>query len=437
MTKSRFGIVGALCMVSAAACGGGGASKPAQTAPSPSDDTVKITGATPAQVKLGHFLTPDGRHGFVLDRTGAKPKLQVDGTKDIVELTEEESRQRGTLEGHRYLDPAGKTRLFISTSGSLKYFAGGDEYYASFDKTVPPLGNATVAGAPKKEEPAWKARSAELDAKSVVKALAGFTPQDASDLKKVEAALAKAEAGSFARYVERDKEGFLPRLDVAPSNVNGPGFGRQRWKTDEAESGKHKKLAAYGATLTGYSDAQSIGNHVIAELKDHRPALASGTPGLVWSVDENSVTFVSFDGGRYVIDIAASPEKGSPLEPGAGPESAWPKPVQDPFLDYTDVGRLVKLGAAPKAVQDELEKADDDWNACAQKVWKPADAKIEIHKFKIEDAKALSVKTQASCRKHLDQFEATLTAFLDKRKAERAALFDKAKARASTVGVAK
>ncbi|HEU4406331.1 MAG TPA: hypothetical protein VFS43_13785 [Polyangiaceae bacterium] len=439
MNRLRLGVVAAVVMVAAAGCGGGGAApKPAQSAASsPSDDPVKVTGATPAQVKLGHFVTPDGRHGFVLDRTGAKAKLQVDGSKDVVELTEEEARKHGDLEGYNYLDPAGKKRIFISKGGGLRYFVGGEEYSANHDKGAKALGSATVAGAPKKEEPAWKARSAELEAKSVVKTQ-GLRPEDASDLKKVEAAFAKADAGSFYRYVERDKGGgWAPKLDVAPSNVSGPGFGRQRWKTDEAEAAKHKKLAAYGAVITGYSDAQSRGNHVIAELKDHRPALASGTPGVVWAVDDSSVTFVSFDGGRYVVDLAQAPEKGSPLEPGAGPEGAWPKPVQDPFLDYGDVGRLVKVGAAPRSVQDDLEKADDAWNACAQKAWKPADAKIEVGKFKLEDAKALSVKAQASCRKHLDQFETALVAYLDQRKAERAALYDKAKARAAQLGVAK
>jgi hypothetical protein len=437
MSRLRLGLVGAVVWVVAAGCGGGnGAAKPAQTAASQNDDPVKITGATPAQIKLGHFVTPDGRHGFVLDRTGAKAKLQVDGTQDIVELTEEEARRHGDLEGYNYLDPAGKKRIFISKGGGLMFFVGGEEYHANHDKGAKALGNVTVAGTPKKEEPSWKARSAELEAKSVVKTQ-GLKPEDASDLKKVEAAFAKAEAGSFFHYVERDKNGWLPHLDVAPSNVNGPGFGRQRWKTDEAEAAKHKKLAGYNAIITGYSDAQSQGNHIIAEAKEHRPALASGTPGLVWSVDENSITFVSFDGGRYVIDIAPAAEKGSPLEPGAGPESAWPKPVQDPFLDYTDVGRLVKVGAAPKSVQDDLEKADNAWNTCAQKAWKPADAKIEIHKFKAEDAKALSVKAQNACRKNIDQFETALVTYLDKRKADRAALFDKAKARAASVGVAK
>jgi hypothetical protein len=438
MIKSRLGVVGAFLTLFVAGCGGSSAAKPPQSAPpnAAADDPVKLTGATPAQVRLGHFITPDGRHGFVLDRTGAKAKLQVDGNGDVVELTEEESRRHGDLEGYNYLDPAGKKRLFISKGGGLKYFVGGDEYYANHDKGAKALGHATIAGAPKKEEPAWKALSADLDAKSVAKTQ-GLKPEDASDLKKVEAAFAKVEARSVYHYVERDKGGWLPKLDVAPQNVNGPGFGSQRWKTDEAEGEKHKKLAAYGARITGYSDAQSQGNHVIAELKESRPALASGTPGIIWSVDDNSITFVGFDGGRYVVDIAAGADKGAPLEAGAGPESAWPKPVQDPFLDYTDVGRLVKVNAAPKTVQAELEKADDSWNACAQKTWKPADAKIEVHKFRAEDAKALSVKTQAACRKHIDQFETTLVAFLDQRKAERAALFDKAKARANTLGVAK
>lgn len=431
MIGLRIGILGAVA--SLVACGGG---SDAEGAKAPTDDTVKITGATPAQIKLGRFISPDGRHAITLDRTGAKAKLQVDGQNDIIELTEVERRSHGELEGYEYVDPDGKKRLFISKFGGLAYFDKGDEHPMNYDKGASALGKPTIFGAPKKEEAPWRAQSTDLKGRAVVTKLPEFKDADASDLKKVELAFAKADAGSFLKYVETNKEGWVPHLDVAAQNVNGPGFGRSSWKTDETELAKHKKLAAYGAIIQGYSDVGQ-GNHIIAELKDHRGALQNGTPGLVWSVDDNSVTFVSFDGGRYVIDIAADRDKGSKLVAGLGPESAWPKPVQDPFVDYTDVGRLVKVGGVPQATLDELSKIDDEWNACAQKIWKPAQAKIEIGKFRPEDAKALSVKTQAACRKSIDQFEDKLVAVNDQRKAARAALFDKAKARAVQLGLAK
>lgn len=433
MISVRVGFLGLALATSAIACGGG--DKEGAKAPEKTDDTVKITGATPAQIKLGRFISPDGKRVLVVDRTDVKPKIQLEGQPDIIELTEVENRSHGELIGYDYFDPSGKKRLGISTHGSLSYFEKGDEYRLNYDKAASALGKPTIFGAPKKEPARYKAMSDELSAKSIVKKLPELKSEDASDLKKVEAAFAKADASSFARYVERDKNGWLPKLNVAPTNIGGPGFGRQNWKTDDKELAKHKKLEAYGAIIQGYSDV-GRGNHVIAERKD-QPALGSGTPGLVWEVDDHYVTFVSFDGGRYVIDLAADFEKGAKLEAALGPESGWPKPVQDPFLDYTEVGRLTKVGGAPQSVVDELEKSDEAWNKCAQGVWKAAEAKIEIQKFKPEDAKALSVKTQNTCRKHIDAFETTLVTFLDKRKAERAALFDKAKARATQLGLAK
>ena len=426
----HFVALGALA--SLVACGG----SDAEGAKVPSDDTVKITGATPGQIKLGRFISPDGRHAITLDRTGAKAKLQVDGQKDIVELTEVELRSRGELDGYDYVDPNGRKRLFISTSGGLSYFDKGDEHPMNYDKGAAALGKPTIFGAPKKEEAPWKAQSTDLKGRSIVVKLPELKEADASDLKKVELAFAKADAGSFVKYVETKKDGWVPRLDVAAQNVSGPGFGRNSWKTDETELARHKKLAAYGAIIQGYSDVGQ-GNHIIAELRDQRVALQNGTPGLVWSVDDNSVVFVGFDGGRYVVDLASDREQGSKLVAGLGAESTWPKPVQDPFVDYTDVGRLVKVGGVPQVTLDELSKIDDEWNGCAQKIWKAAQPKLEVGKFRPEDAKALSVKTQTTCRKSLDQFEDKLVAFVDQRKAARAALFEKAKARAAQLGIAK
>lgn len=51
------------------------------------DDKGVVRPMTQAQLSVAHYLTRDGLRGFVLDRGGSKPKLQIDGTKDIVELT--------------------------------------------------------------------------------------------------------------------------------------------------------------------------------------------------------------------------------------------------------------------------------------------------------------------------------------------------------------
>lgn len=427
----RSSMMFAWLVLGAVACGGAEEGGEAKSAANPPETSANTT----AQNKLGRFVSADGRVAIVLDRSGSTAKLQVEGEKDIFELTEREARRSGGgLSGYEYVDPNNKVRVLIGTSGSVTYVNKGDELPMTFDKATAALGAATVAGPPKKAVASYQAASDALSARSVVKKFPEFKADDSTDLTKVAAAFAKADAASFARYVKAEN-GSNAYMQVAPSNVSGPGFGRQNWKTDEAELAKHKKLAAYGAVIHGYSDAQSQGNHIIAESKDH-PMLASNTPGLIWAVDDYRITFVSFDGGRYEVDLPQSDNKGTePFVDGLGAEASWPKPVQNAFLDYTEVGRLSKIGQAPKELQASLEKADDDWNICAQGVWKAANAKIEVQKFKPEDAKALSVKTQSTCRKHLDAFENTLVAFLDKRKAERAAIFDKAKARASSLGV--
>ncbi|MCL2724642.1 MAG: hypothetical protein FWD69_09425 [Polyangiaceae bacterium] len=432
--RSSFAL--ALVTVSIAACGG--SKPPTDTHPtSPPADTTAAS--TTGQVKLGHFSTADGRHGFVLDRTGAKAKLKVDGTNDVIELTEEEVRTRGGLDGYRLVDPSNKPRLFLSPGGLLTYFVGTDELRVTNDRDAAPLGAATIAGAPKKSEAPWKAQSDALAAQSVMKRFPEFKLEDASRLDKIAEAYAKADKAMFVHYVKNDKDGFPPKITFGPSNASSPAFGRQNWATDEKEEAKHKKLAVYGARTRGYSDAQSMGNHVIVDRTD-TPPLASGTPGLIWEVDDNSVILVTFDGGRYDVNLNAfnsAGEKGSPIEAGTGPSSGWPKEVQDPFLDYTAVGMLGNFDPAAKTVRTELEKIDGAWNACAQRVWKPANAKIEIGRFTLQDAKGFAVKTQATCRGELDRFETTLVTFIDKRKAERTALLQKTKAHAGELGLGK
>jgi len=110
-TNSLLGLTLAL-----AACGGG---TPATTAPTASAEPAAKP-ATDAQLKLAHFVTADGMVGFTLDRSSDPLKLQMDGEKDIVELTQKEERdERGELVGYRLLDPSNTTRVLISKGGSI------------------------------------------------------------------------------------------------------------------------------------------------------------------------------------------------------------------------------------------------------------------------------------------------------------------------------
>ena len=116
------------------------------------------TDRTPAQHKLAHFRSADGVMGITLDRTGDKAKLQVDGQKDIVELTmaSERSKWNGALEGFFFVAPDGKRPIFIDEGGGITYLSGNDHIAMLFDKDVAALGPATIRGTYVAPPPVYK-----------------------------------------------------------------------------------------------------------------------------------------------------------------------------------------------------------------------------------------------------------------------------------------
>ena len=92
-TKTWCAVVA--CVVAATGCAGSAPPEGSHTAASPSK-----AAATP-EWRLGKYSTGDGMLQMVIDRTGdaGKAKLQVAGSKDIVELTASEVRERGTMIG--------------------------------------------------------------------------------------------------------------------------------------------------------------------------------------------------------------------------------------------------------------------------------------------------------------------------------------------------
>lgn len=51
----------------------------------PAQSTTAATSSAP-KLRLGHYSSGDGLVGFVLDRTGAAPKLKMDGTNEVLVL---------------------------------------------------------------------------------------------------------------------------------------------------------------------------------------------------------------------------------------------------------------------------------------------------------------------------------------------------------------
>jgi hypothetical protein len=407
---------------------------PAQTT-TPGQTTTEPGGkpTTPAQLELSHFRTADGMIGFTLDRSGTPIKLQVDGEKDVFELTQQERRtDGGELLGYVLVDPTNTPRVLIGKDGSITYLRGKDELPATADEAAAPLGKPTVAGPPVEKPaapPAYAKVAAELQAISVRGRFSEFEAKDSADLAKVKAAIAKADASMFVHYVKPGEGGWVARAETVPSSLSGFAYGGGDFATDADEAKRYKALAKHGAQLIGVSSPErDIGNHILVRRSDDRDQLADKTPGLIWEVEDSAVVFVTLDGGRYRLDVN---QPAKLVAPGAGPESGWPAPLQDTYADITVISSLVKAGAHPQASVDELEAIDAEWNACVAKGWKPTRTARDVN------YPAQAVKIHKGCRKSMQKLETALVKLIDARSKERKALYAEAVARVKAVGAAK
>ncbi len=416
------------------------AETPANAAPSakpsagPDDGTIRPV--TQAQVKVAHYASRDGMVGLVIDRTGAKPKIQLDGDKDIVELTPEEDRHAGQLRGYTLRAPDNTARLYITASGGIKLWKGRDELWLNSDKPAAPLGKPTIAGEPVKEKPVYEDLVKRLTAVAVRTKLPAMTAEDSARLDKVAEAIDKATADMFVRY-ETHEGTWLPHENIAPDSVSGVGFGGVAHRTDEPWDKNAKGLAKWGGKAGGFSEYGSRGNHLWVMHREGYPAkLADHTPGLVWEVDGTRAVFVALDGGRYAIDLSGG-EKGTSLDAGAGPVASWPAPIQHALLGFEEVTRYAKLGVLPQKAADDVLATDREWNQCAQKTWKGAERLVDTGKMNEAVRKDWVKKVDAACDKHVKQLESTLVGIIDPRVKERLSLFEKGKARATALGAAK
>jgi hypothetical protein len=425
------------------ACGGSRPNAPTSTPsarPSAEKNDGLIRGVADGQLVVAHFSSRDGLKGLVLDRTGGKFKVRIDGEMDVVELTPEEDRYAGELRGH-YLVTPGNTRLmYLSAYGGLKLYTGRDEIAVSSDKPADALGPATIAGPPKKEKAAADVYRDKLEAISVRKKMPKMTSADACNLAKVGEAVAGADASMVVRFVAHKDRELNPSW--TPYGISGIGFGGGSDRTDEKWDKAKTGLAKYGALVKGYSEYESVGNHLFVQtMKGYPPPLSDKTPGVVWEVDSTSIVFVAFDGGRYVVDAGYyGLDHGEPLVAGAGPASGWPAPLQHSLLGITEVSALSKAGALPQATADDLVAIDDEWNACAQKVWKTAKPEIDrlnttdmhwgtragrgevLHEKWVENARR-------GCKASSDKLEKALVQIIEARDKERVSVFDRAKAK--------
>lgn len=419
--------------VLACACGG---QQPASTQPGTA--TTKPTASSNNEaadqfdleagaLRLGHYSTGDGLAGLTLDRTSKRPKMQIDGEPEVIELTV----RPGWKPGVTYLkDPKGNIRLEIDDRGGVMLVGQGRPQALYFDGVSRRLGQATVTGEAPPEEvsPADRHREA-LAAISVVERLPGFEPEDAGNLAKIREALAAAEPQMLVhvgREVTRDV--FRP----SPRKLGNTDYGGASgyWPADAQWSPEAKGLLGHGGVAVG-RHAKDGGNWIRIHRPEGYPApLAANTPGIVWEVDSTTIWFVAFDGGRYRLEWDEV-AMGLP----AGP---WTPPLQHTLLRDDDVDFLARTGALPVAAHDELTAINQAFNRCTKKGWKGFDEQLESlatknltwstrnQRAELMEKKRTQ-KVERSCRKHVDAMGDALVSLIDTRNAERTAIFAAAK----------
>jgi hypothetical protein len=445
--RTAFVAVSALVL---AACSG-----PATTGAGPT------TGATaPAKVdpnmpkwKLGHFSTPDGLVGAVVDRTGDEVKVKMDKSNDVVALFMEQQKNFRGPKGNYLNGPAGKPWFFLSEGGVLAYIKPSTLSNLAYnmqkrrgmlpfkrDADAPPLGPATkkgIAMPPPEKSPAEK-YSDGVKANSVVVRFPELKPQDAGNLAKVEAAFKKAKSDMFFHVVEGYTEKFrwVPASGLIDNTDHGAGNVLIQGRGDDTWSPKAKGIKRYGISFITPCRFGSPCRIRQLGLKGWPQPIKASTVGLVWNVNGSFITLVTPDGGRYRVgqwwnEFKA---KGGPLKAGVPAKASWPKPLQHETYDLAVIRLLAKGGAIDKAEADAVAALGDAYFTCKKGVWKKgrkAQEKVEASK---EDANKKYGKltgiakrheklADKQCAKTVKKYERGVIKFIKARSKKRLALY--------------
>src|SRR5579859_1354022 len=256
MKGSGFGALGVVTVL-IAACG---SSTPppqnsASSAPSAgaSDTSGVIRPITQGQLKCAHFVSGDGVIGLVLDRTGDHPKVQVDGEKDIIELTMEEDRHFGERRGWFLKRPDGRNMMYLYAGGGISIYKGSDEFSLNSDKTASPLGAATVAGQYVAPTPDWKIAADKLKPLSVVTKLGQFKSEESANLARVGDAIGQAPPDMFMHSASHGDTNRTPYRRIVPQSFEGISFGGVGRTSDVTWDPSAAGLAKYGGKNEGFS----------------------------------------------------------------------------------------------------------------------------------------------------------------------------------------
>jgi hypothetical protein len=374
----------------------------------------------------------------------------VDGTKDIVELTQDEVRHRtnGQLFGYAFVAPDGKRRLFLGVDGDLTYIKDGrDELPLLRDADATSLGPATIAGSPPppppREKTANEIAAAELTEISVMKKFPQFKTEDAGDLAKVAEAYQLVTADMLVTCNDQCDAWYAPYPVPGGNGYGGLGFvdDKKLSQGPATEDEKKSPLAKYNAWIRaeyefGDWSHQPIKSAWLNTFQLEFRKLHGKTPGIVWNVEKTDVFIVTLDGGRY-WESAASNDK-PVFTKGVAPVAEWSPPLRNNLLFKTHVAEMSKRGLVDKKAADEIADINEKFGECAQKTFLPAQKEIEgnmtgtTQYFSARNRNALVLrkyndKAMKDCR---GTRAATLYAqILAKRETDQKALYEKNKTR--------
>ncbi len=454
MHKSSLGWIGSMMVVAAVGCGGGGGAKGSgSVAESPSSTSV-----VPGLSKLGHFSSADGMVRLVVDRTGEKMKVRLDGDKDVIELTPEEVRHRsnGQLIGYALIAPDGKRRLFLGVGGDLTYIKDErDELPLVRDGEATALGEPTMKGPPPPPKPPEKSAhqviAEKLAAISVTKKFPQFKPEDAGNFAKVAEAWNLATAEMLMHCSDRCGAWYAP-YPVPQGGGNGKGglgFVEESKMPQGPATEREKKapLSKFNGWLRpnyefGDWTHQVVKSSWLTIYQFEFRKLQPKTPVLVWDVENDDVILVTADGSRY-WDSPADNNGRPHLDPGVPQVGEWPAPVRNNLLFREHVAELGKAGLVDKKAADEIESIHSKWSECAQKVFVPAQKEIEGN-LSAGNVQFFAAKNrnQIALRKYNDKAfvdcgakkaEQLLVDIITKRDKEQLALFEKNKKHVPTI----
>lgn len=433
-----------IVFVIVAACGGKQEAEAPKAKPADKEtdkDDGVLRGITNGQLKIAHYATGDGTVGLVLDRSGSPAKVKIDGEKDIIELTMEEDRRSGERHGWYMKAPDGKNVLYLTVHGSLSIYRGHDELRLNSDKAATALGKATIAGQYVRPKSGYDATIEALTPHSLMKQNPNFKHEDSGNLAKVTEAIGAAPADAIYHLTTAGSQAarWAPASRHIGNEIQGLGGEVGGAQSDTAWDKGKSGIAKFGGELHPMRFEYDAPNRLRMHLLKGFPApVAANTPGILWTIDDGTIVFVAFDGGRY--EIAIPSEGGAMIEPGAGPQSSWPAPLQHALLDVDSFRGLAKGKAVPEQLGKDIEASDDAWWSCVNDQWKKAHADIEKAQASQSSAndkwgkiggirKSAELAAPKACDAKKTALDAALTKAIEARNAERLQAFEKAKAK--------